>query len=46
MQIYESDDQKSEQVIIVSESNFVYRIPLRKGEDEDKMEESIVLAKN
>ena len=44
--IYEEEGEKEEEVILVSESNKLFRVPLKKGEEESKLEESIVLSKS
>lgn len=43
--VYQENNDKEEEVILVTEGSKLYRIPLKKGE-ESKMEESIVLSKN
>ena len=43
--IYQENNDKEEEVVLVTEGCRLYRIPLKKGE-ESKLEESIVLSKN
>ena len=44
--IYEEDNEREEEVVLICESNKLYRAPLRRGEEESKLEESIVLSKS
>lgn len=43
--VYEEDTDNEEEVMVVSQRNCVYRIPLKHNEEESKLSESVVLSK-
>ena len=44
--VWQESGEKEEEVMLVSAGCKVYRVPLKKGEEDSKMEDSIVLNKS